>query len=88
MVHTALGIFERLDRTFALRVTIRYIFHPLYQDRSIIGYLLGFLFRFFRIVIGAGVYAVVWAIFAAVYIGWAAVPFLLIYLAFKKYGAA
>lgn len=87
-VHAALSFFESLDRTFALKVTLRYMFRPLYQDRSVIGYALGFFFRALRAVFGALLYAALWIVFSAVYAAWAAAPLAFIYFAFKTYGTA
>jgi hypothetical protein len=86
-VHTVFNIFESLDRVFALKITLRYMFRPLYQDRSAVGYILGFLFRLARALAGALFYAALWIIFAGVYAVWAATPLLLVYFATKTYGS-
>ncbi len=87
-MHAAISAFESLDRTFALKVTLRYMFRPLYQDRSVIGYTLGFFFRALRAIVGALFYAVLWIVFAGAYVVWAAAPLVLVYFAFKTYGTA
>ena len=69
-----LTILERLDQTLALWVTVRYLFKPLYQDYSAIGYILGFIFRATRLCVGGAVYLVIVAIAAALYLGWALLP--------------
>lgn len=66
-----------IDRTFAVRVNFHYLFHPLYQDYTIIGYVLGFIFRSARILIGCFIYILIIIIAAAIYLLWLAVlPYL------------
>lgn len=79
-----LAILERLDRTFALRITLRYFLKPLYQDYSILGYVLGFFFRTGRLLAGGVVYLAVVAIAAAVYLFWAGLPFYIVAKGFLK----
>jgi hypothetical protein len=66
--------FTRLDRTFAVRVTLEHLFEPLYRDYTIIGRILGAIFRILRVLIGLVVYAVVGAVVALLYVLWLAVP--------------
>ncbi len=68
-----------LDGTFAVKINLRFLFTPLYQDRSFIGYVLGFLFRTFRVLIGGAVYLVIALFAAGAYVAWAAVPIFLVY---------
>ena len=63
-----------LDATFALAVTVRYFFHPLYRDYTLVGRILGVVFRSFRIAIAAVVYCSVIAFSAALIFVWAAIP--------------
>jgi|SRR3989344_2440027 len=65
---------ESLDRTLAWRITVRNLTQPLYQDHSIIGHTLGFIFRSARIFMGSIVYLVVFVFMAALYLIWAAIP--------------
>lgn len=76
----ALNTLEQMDKTLALRITLRYFGQPLYKDYTYLGYALGLVFRSLRILIGVVVYAVVVAVFAAIYLSWAAVP---VYLVLK-----
>jgi hypothetical protein len=69
---------EELDRTIALRVTLKYFFQPLYKDYTFIGRILGVVFRTGRASLGAAVYLLIVAIFMAVYILWLAAPIILI----------
>lgn len=68
----------RIDRTVALRITLRNLFQPLYQDYTMLGYTLGFLFRSVRIVLGAALYAVLMLIIFALYALWLAIPLFLL----------
>jgi len=65
---------ERMDRGFAVKITLRHFFQPLYKDYTIVGRVLGVIFRSFRILIGLAVYLVVAAFFALAYVVWVAVP--------------
>lgn len=77
--HWIINLLERLDRRFALKITLRYLFVPLYQDRSIFGYILGFIFRSFRIVLALVFYAVIVLLAIVVYVVWVFIPPFLIY---------
>ncbi len=77
--HRFIGTLESLDRTIALRVTVRYLFQPLYRDYTVIGRILGFIFRVLRILIGLVLYCVVAAVYAAFYVGWLVLPALAIF---------
>src|SRR3989344_2268545 len=72
--HHSISLLERLDRYFAVRITVRYFFRPLYGDYTIIGRILGIIFRSGRIVIGATVYLFVAALFFVVYLLWLLIP--------------
>lgn len=77
---------EWLDRSLALKVTARYWLHPLYQERNILGYLIGFVVRTIRIVFAVIVYSFVIVFAAVVYLAWAAVPLWLVYKTLEAYG--
>ncbi len=78
-IHYFISLLERLDRFFALKVTWRNLFRPLYQDRSIIGYILGFIFRFLRLIIG-GIFYLFLIFFAVLgYLIWAAIPLFIVF---------
>jgi len=74
-----MAILEGFDRTIALRATAANFFKPLYQDYSAIGRILGLVFRSGRIVIGAGIYAVVIACAAALFVAWALLPIVIFF---------
>ncbi len=86
--HLAVNTFEFLDRSFALRVTLRHIFEPLYQDRTVAGHILGFIFRLARIILGLAVYAALLIVFVAAYVLWAVALIVLIYIVIKYHGIA
>jgi len=69
-----IGILTGLDKTFAVRVTLKHFFEPLYKDYTIIGRIMGAIFRTFRVFIGSVVYLVVAIIAIAVYLVWLAIP--------------
>ncbi|MEK7546986.1 MAG: hypothetical protein AAB536_02295 [Patescibacteria group bacterium] len=77
--HRFVSFLESLDRTIALRVTLRYFFQPLYKDYTVIGRILGVVFRSGRIIIGLGVYAFTAIIFLIIYALWLAAPIVLIF---------
>ena len=72
--HFVISILERLDRRLAFKITLLHIFHPLYQDQTAIGYILGFIFRSGRLIIGAIVYIFVIIIAVALYLIWLLIP--------------
>ncbi len=73
-VNHFISVLENLDHTFAVRVTLEHFFEPLYKDYSVIGRILGIVFRTVRILIGAAVYVLCAFIFLVFYIAWLALP--------------
>ena len=85
LFHFFISRLEGLDRTFALRVTLRHLFEPLYKDYTIVGRILGAIFRSGRILIAFVFYLIIAAIFAVVYFVWLIIPpALLIYAAYVE----
>lgn len=80
-----IAFLERLDKTFAVRLTIKFLFQPLYKDYTIVGRIIGFFFRSLRIIIGVAIYLFCAAIFLAVYLAWLLFPPALILYAAAKY---
>lgn len=80
VVHQTLNILEVLDRRLALRITLRYLFKPLYQDYTILGYILGFVFRSGRILIASILYLIIVLAATAIYLAWAFIPIIIIAL--------
>ncbi len=77
--HFVISFFEKLDRRLAFKITARHLFHPLYQDRTFIGYTLGFFFRSIRLVIGGIVYITMIVIAVLIYLTWLIIPPYIIY---------
>jgi hypothetical protein len=69
---------ESLDQTFAVVITLHHFFEPLYGDWSVIGRILGVVFRSARIAIGSVVYMIVALFFLAGYLVFLAIPLLTI----------
>lgn len=80
--HGILNFLENLDRTFAVKITLRHFGEPLYQDRSIVGYILGFVFRSTRIVIGGLLYGLIILVATLLYLVWCAILPYLVYKIF------
>lgn len=72
--HAVVTFLERLDRFFAFKITLRHFGEPLYQDRTILGYALGFFFRIGRIFIGSLVYFFVIVLAVLLYVLWCLAP--------------
>lgn len=75
----ALGIIRRLEKSLAIKINLRFLFRPLYQEYNIYGYVMGFLFRSLRVITGLFGYLVIVAVAIAAYIIWAMVPLFAIY---------
>lgn len=72
--HKLIGFLEYLDRYFALKITLRYLFQPLYQNYTFVGYILGFIFRGVRIAVAGVIYGLVVLAALVLYLLWAAIP--------------
>ncbi|MBI2033479.1 MAG: hypothetical protein HYT13_00025 [Candidatus Liptonbacteria bacterium] len=72
--HWVIIFYERLDQTFALRITLKYFFHPLYKDYTIVGRILGVIFRSGRIFLSLIVYSFFGLIFIGFYLLWIVLP--------------
>jgi len=83
--HYFISLLERLDRVWAIRVTLKYFFQPLYKDYTIIGRIVGVIFRAGRIVIGLLIYLFVAALFIVIYLLWLTFPFLLLFYIGKNF---
>ncbi len=78
--YRVISFLRKIDKRLAIVITWRYLFQPLYQDRTFIGYFLGFLFRIGRLVFAALVYFLIIAVAILFYLVWLAIP---VFLAFK-----
>ncbi len=63
-----------LDYTIAWKITLKHLFEPLYGDYSFVGRILGFIFRFIRIVGGGALYLAIFAVAIILYLIWMLVP--------------
>ena len=72
------------DRSFAVAITLRHFFEPLYKDYSIIGRILGIIFRSARVAIGCVCYFFLALAFALAYVIWLAIPAAIIFYAAKN----
>ena len=70
---------EKLDYKFALRINLKNIFQPLYQDYSFVGHVMGFVLRSLRILIALVFYTIFIIICAALFLVWAAIPVFVVY---------
>lgn len=82
--HKYISVLERADEIFAVKITLRYFFHPLYKDYTVIGRILGVIFRTLRIAAGLVAYILISAIFIVVYVAWVAIPFLILIYAARE----
>ena len=73
-IHSFISKLENLDKGFALQVTIKHFFEPLYKDYSIVGRILGIIFRTGRIIMGGVTYLFFSIIFAVLYLAWLLFP--------------
>ncbi len=65
---------EAFDRVLAWRITLHHLFEPLYKDYSFLGYVVGFLFRFLRLVCAFIIYSLFFGCAAIGYCVWLVVP--------------
>ncbi len=65
---------ERIDRVLAWRINLHYLFQPLYRDYSVLGYILGFILRFLRLIITGLVYLIIFGLFILAYLVWLLIP--------------
>lgn len=72
-------ILASLDYIFAVKITLRHWLEPLYQDRTIVGIVLGPIFRTFRILFGFYLYFLIFVAWLAVLLAWLALPIVLIW---------
>jgi hypothetical protein len=85
ILHRFVSFFETLDRSFALRITLRYFWKPLYGDYSIVGHIFGFFFRLGRLVIGGVVYLLCAAVMLTIYLAWLVLPFAILFSIYRAY---
>lgn len=74
----------KADQSFAVAITLRHFFEPLYKDYSIVGRILGIFFRSVRVLIGGACYLLLALGFAVVYLIWLAIPAIILFYAAKN----
>ena len=72
------------DQSFAVAITLRHFFEPLYKDYSPVGRIMGVVFRTFRVIIGGAAYLVISLIYALVYLAWLSIPAIIIFYVAKN----
>ncbi len=83
--HKFFSLLLDMDKTLAIRITIRHFFEPLYRDYSVIGRILGVVFRTGRIAIGTLFYFLITVLFVTAYLVWVAAPLALIIYAARSF---
>ncbi len=73
---------ENIDQSVAFKITWKNFFVPLYRDYTIVGRIMGIIFRSIRIVVGAAVYLFLGTIFLLVVLIWLLIPIILVALSF------
>jgi hypothetical protein len=85
ILYSWISTLEKLDRTFAVKINLRHFFAPLYKDYSIIGRILGIIFRTIRIIIGTIIYFFVSILFLGIVLFWIFILPLILVLVFTNY---
>ena len=82
---TWLSIFLSLEQTFALKITLAHFFEPLYQDYTLMGQIIGPIFRLGRVVVAGFFYTILCSVFLFLYILWISIPVMLLLQAFLAF---
>lgn len=83
IAHKFMTTIADIDKSIAIKVTLQHFFEPLYKDYSIIGRILGVVFRTGRILIGLLIYIVMTIIFLALFLVWIVIPPAIIFYLIK-----
>jgi len=71
-------IIKDLDKNFAVAINLKLILKPLYKDYSLIGRIIGPIFRFFRVFVGGIIYLLIALVFLLVILVWILIlPFII-----------
>lgn len=81
-LRTFFAVLADLDRSFAVRITLRHFSEPLYQDYSIVGRVLGIVLRSLRAGLGGVIYAALGIVWGAACLAWLCIPVALLVLFF------
>ena len=79
--HRLISTLQAADQTIAFKITMMHFFEPLYKDYSVVGRILGVIFRTGRMVLGGIFYAFLLVCFAIAYVVWLAIPAVIIFYA-------
>ena len=74
IAHKFINTLETADQSFAVKITLRHFFEPLYGDYSPVGRVVGTIFRTGRVIIGGVFYLLITIFFALVYLVWIFIP--------------
>lgn len=83
--HFFTSTLESMDQRLVFRVTLKHIFEPLYKDYTIIGRIIGFIFRSIRLFFGFIAYVIFGAFFIVIYLVWLVLPIAILAMASKQY---
>lgn len=83
--HKWFEVFSGLERSFALKITLAHFFEPLYQDYSVVGQIIGPIFRLGRIFVGGVICVIFGSFFLLAYLLWLAIPVILLLQAFLSF---
>ena len=87
LAHKFVSILEEVDKSVAIRLTLKYFFQPLYKDYTMVGRILGVVFRSGRILIGGIFYLFLGAVFLAIYLVWVLIPPVILLLALVNFNS-
>ena len=83
IAHAFITTLETIDKSLAVEITLHHFFEPLYKDYSIIGRILGIVFRSARVTIGMVVYLLVALGFFVAALVWVLIPPTLLFFSIK-----
>ncbi len=85
MMHRFVNALAAADTIFAVEITLRHFFEPLYRDYSPVGRVVGVIFRAGRILVGIAAYAVLAIVFLLIYVAWLALPVVILFYAAQNF---
>ena len=74
IAHRFVSTLSDVDQTFAVEITVKHFFEPLYRDYSPVGRVVGIIFRAGRVMIGILAYVAFAVVFLVIYTVWLAIP--------------
>ncbi len=78
ILNLLIELIKDLDKNFAVALNLKLIAKPLYKDYSLIGRIIGPIFRFFRVLIGGAIYLFITLIFLLIILAWVLIlPFII-----------